>query len=336
MTEKNYALSYIITNASINLAIEIAELVSAVTLKKETTDDSQIRRENQMRSICSSLAIENTSLSLEQVMDVIAGKRGKLAPDDVREIRNMHEAYSLMPALDPFSMTDMLSAHEMLTAGLTKEAGRFRSGREELPAQTAPPAVIVPKLMHDLANWAKTSEAHSLIKSCVFHYEFNFIQPFTDGNGRMGRMWQMLMLSRWKPFFAYLPVEALLRERREEYYDVLAVYENAVDSTAFIEFMLSVIRDVLRELQQTEQVHERISEQVKRLLTVLGKETLSSKELMMRLKLKHRPTFRDNYLLPAISFGLVEMTVPDKPNSSRQRYRATTATRFTLDRKANW
>jgi len=154
----------------------------------------------------------------------------------------------------------------------------------------APPADVIPKLISDLIHWVKTTDTHPLIKSCVFHYEFEFIHPFADGNGRMGRLWQTLLLSRWRPIFNWLPVEALIRERQQEYYTILAVADKAADSTAFVEFMLRVIRDALNEFMQTEQVREQVTDQVERLMSALGNETLSAKELLERLGLKHRPT----------------------------------------------
>jgi len=288
-----------------------------------------LRRDNQIRSIHSSLAIENNSLSLGQVTDIINGKRVLGALNEIREVKNAFEAYNLLLTFNPFSIEDMLKAHKVLMADLTKEAGLFRSGRVgvfagERLVHMAPLARVVPKLMSNLIHWTKTTDLHPLIKSCVFHYEFEFIHPFADGNGRIGLMWQTLLLSRWKPVFAWLPVETLIRERQQEYYDVLAVADKAANSTAFVEFMLRAIRDALSELLRTEQVREQVTEQVERLLTALGSETLSAKELLERLGLKHRPTFSNNYLRPALELGLIEMTVPDKPNSSKQRYRAVT------------
>jgi Fic family protein len=139
----------------------------------------------------------------------------------------------------------------------------------------------------------------------------------------MGRMWQTLLLTQWKPMFAWLPVETLIRERQQEYYDVLAVSDKTADSTVFVEFMLVAIRDALKELFHTEQVREQVTVQVEKLLAALGKETFSTRELMARLNLKHRPTFLTTYLRPALELGVVEMTIPDKPNSSRQKYCAT-------------
>ena len=278
MPEKSYVPLYTVTDTIIHLVAEIGEQVGAITIKSETASNTQLRRDNQIRSIHSSLAIENNSLSLEQVTDVINGKRVLGPPNEIREVKNAYEAYNLLLTLNPYSVEDMLKAHKILMIDLTNEYGRFRSGGTGVFAGSklvhmAPPADVVPKLIDDLVNWVKSSEAHQLIKSCVFHYEFEFIHPFADGNGRMRRMGQTLILSHWKPLFAWLPVETLIKERQQEYYDVLAVADKAADSTAFIEFMLVAIRDALKELLRTEQVREQV-------------------------------------------------TVPDRPNSNRQKYRA--------------
>lgn len=323
MPEKTYIPPYTVTDTIIYLVAEISEQVGVVTVKNKTISNPQLRRENRIRSIHSSLAIENNSLSLEQVTNIINDKRILGDPGEIREVKNAYDVYNLLLTFDPYSANDILKAHGILMAGLTKEAGHFRSGgvgvfAGERLVHMAPPANILPKLVSDLMHWLKTSDAHPLIKSCVFHYEFEFIHPFSDGNGRMGRMWQTLLLSRWKSVFTWLPVETLIRERQQEYYNVLVLADQAANSAVFIEFMLRVIRDALDELLQTEQV----TEQVKRLMAALGEETLSAKELLARLGLKHRPTFSNNYLHPALKLGLVEMTTPDKPNNSRQRYRA--------------
>ena len=327
MPEKPYVPPYTITDAIIHLIAEISEQVGIVTVKNEGTINPHLRRENQIRTIHSSLAIENNSLSLEQMTDVINGKRILGAPNEIREVKNAYEAYSHLGSFEPYEIDDLLKAHQILMHDLTEESGQFRHGGVGVFAgkklvHMAPPANLVPKLIGDLMEWVQCADAHPLIKNCIFHYEFEFIHPFSDGNGRMGRMWQTVLLGSWKPVFYWLPVETLIKERQNEYYQALAVADKAADSTAFIEFMLGVIRDALRELIQTEQVRDQVTVQVENLMKALGNETLSATELLNRLGMKHRPSLYSNYLRPALELGLIAMTIPDKPNSSRQKYRA--------------
>jgi Fic family protein len=187
----------------------------------------------------------------------------------------------------------------------------------------APPADRVQTLMLDLFRWLESTDVHPLIASSVFHYEFEFIHPFADGNGRMGRLWQTLILSRWKPVLAYLPVETVIRNRQEEYYNVLAASDHSADSTTFVDFMLKAIKEALDEVVTTDQVSDQVNDQVKRVLQVLRNGELSALDLMKALELSHRPTFRNNYLHPAMKNGFIEMTIPDKPNSRIQKYRIT-------------
>lgn len=248
---------------------------------------------------------------------------------DVCDVWNedwMKEAYNKLLEMNPYSVKDMLLAHKVLMNELTKEAGTFRSGGVGVFAgrqlvHMAPPANQVPHLIKELVDWAKKAEVHPLIKSCVFYYEFEFIHPFADGNGRIGRMWQTLLLYKWKSLFGWLPIETLIRERQEEYYKVLGECDHSAESGKFVEFLLKAIYDVLCEITDTEQVMEQVTEQVEKLLEVIGDKECSTKALMKLLGLKHRPTFRDNYMLPALELGYIEMTIPDKPNSSKQKYR---------------
>lgn len=308
-----------VTDTITHLVAEISDQVGVITaVKNESMINPQFRKENQIRTI-------HSSLSLEQVNGVINGKRILGAPTEIKEVKNAFEAYTLLLPFDPYSIEDILNTHKILMLDLTKQSGQFRSGgvgvfKQERLVHMAPAADFVPKQIEDLLQWAKNAEPHPLITSCIFHYEFEFIHPFFNGNGRMGRMWQTLLLSQLKPAFSWLPVQTLIKERQSEYYKALEVADKAGESTAFIEFMLNTIRDALLELIQTDQVDVQVTDQVQRLLAALGKETLSSKELLERLELKHRPTFSNNYLRPALELRLIEMTVPNKPNSSKQKY----------------
>ena len=321
-----YKPPFRINDTIINLLADISELVGQVSVMHKDSISPRLRRENRIKTIHSSLAIEHNSLSLEQVTAVLNGKRILGAPQEIKEVRNAYEAYELMLSLDPFSVDDLLKAHRLMMDGLVKENGRFRSGgvgvfEGERLIHAAPPANYVPGLIADLFEWYRQSKLHILIKSCIFHYEFEFIHPFADGNGRMGRMWHTLMLSKWNEMFAWLPVEELIQERQQEYYDALAAADSEADCTGFVEFMMNIIFEALSGLDKTDQDNDQESDQVRTLLSCMGNDELSAMQLMERLGLSHRPTFRKNYLRPALDAGLIEMTIPDKPNSRNQKYR---------------
>ena len=326
LTDK-YSPPYVITNKVIDLVAEISEMVGSISAWENMNANPQLRRDNRVKTIHASLSIENNSLSLDQVTAIINGKRVLGSPGDIQEVKNAFEAYEHLLTFNPYSVSDLLKAHELLMMGLVKEAGMFRRGGLGVFAgdrlvHMAPPASLVPQQIEELLQWVENEAVHPLIKSCVFHYEFEFIHPFADGNGRMGRMWQTLLLSRWKTVFAWLPVETLIRERQDEYYAVLGKSDSTASATPFIEFLLGTLRDTLRDVARTDQVNVQVSVQVRAVLAALGDETLSSNELMARVGLVHRGTFRKNYLQPAIDLGLVAMTVPDKPNSRNQKYYA--------------
>jgi len=326
MSEKVYVPPYTITDKTVNLISAITEIITKITINDNMSNNPRLRKDNRIRTIHASLAIENNSLSLDQVTNIINGKRILGAPDEICEVKNAFEAYNKLLELSPYSVKDMLLAHKVLMNELTKEAGIFRSGGVGVFAgkqlvHIAPPANQVPHLIKDLVDWAKKAEVHPLIKSCVFHYEFEFIHPFADGNGRMGRMWQTLLLYKWKSLFGWLPIETLIRERQEEYYRVLGECDQSADSGKFVEFLLTTVYDALCEIADTEQVTAQVTEQVEKLLDAMDDKEYSTKEMMELLGLKHRPSFRDNYLLPALKLGYIEMTIPDRPNSSKQKYR---------------
>lgn len=326
MNEKGYIPPYTITDKIVNLISDITEILTRITINENMKNNPRLRRDNRIKTIHASLAIENNSLSLDQVTDIIDGKRVLGSPNEIYEVKNAFEAYEILLQMNPFLEKDILKAHRILMNELTKEAGMFRSGgvgifAGEKLVHMAPPAQLVPQLIKELMDWTKEADTHPLIKSCVFHYEFEFIHPFADGNGRMGRMWQTLLLYRWNPLFGWLPIETLIRERQEEYYRVLGECDHAADSGKFVEFLLTTIYDALSEFPITEQDTEQDTEQVLKLLECIEDVELTTKQLMEKLGLKHRPTFRNNYLIPALKAGYIEMTVPDKPNSSKQKYR---------------
>ena len=323
-----YRPPFHMTDRITNLTADICEQLGQIKILSNGKFSSYLRKENRIRTIHSSLAIEHNSLSLEQVTAIIDGKRILGNPVEIKEVKNAYTTYEMMLTLDPFSVDDLLKAHEAMMKELISENGRFRSGgvgvfNGKALVHMAPPANMVPGQIQDLFSWYKASEIHPLIRSAIFHYEFEFIHPFADGNGRVGRMWHSLLLGRWNEIFYWLPVEDLIRSRQEEYYKALGKSDRDADSSAFVEFLLQVILDTLQNT--TVVVNDEVEEQkdplVDTLREAIGKDTLSATEIMKRLGLSHRPTFRQNYLNPALSHGVIEMTIPDKPNSRNQKYR---------------
>lgn len=220
---------------------------------------------------------------------ILDGKRVLGNPNEIREVQNAYEAYEMMLQLDPTSVDDLLKAHKLMMRGLVPENGRFRSGgvgvfEGDILIHMAPLAEIVPEHIYNLFAWYQDSEQHPLIKSAIFHYEFEFIHPFSDGNGRIGRMWHSLLLDQWKELFFWLPMEELIQSRQREYYSALGVADVQADSAGFVELMLEIIRESLNEVMivhhRTDQDNDQDGDQdktpVERLLMVLGKDTLSA------------------------------------------------------------
>lgn len=238
----------------LKLTAEISELVGSMATLTEAARSPQLRRSNRIKTIYSSLAIEQNTLSLEQVTAVVSGKRVLAPPKDIAEVQNAFEIYDRLDELNPYSIDDLLTAHAVMVRGLRDDAGEFRSRPvgvvdsqgNILHFGTLP--AYVPQLVSELLDWTEHNENPLLIKSCVFHYEFELIHPFSDGNGRIGRLWHTLLLSKWNPLFAWVPVESIIHGRQSEYYQAINKTNNAADSTCFIEFMLSAIKDALLEV----------------------------------------------------------------------------------------
>ena len=251
-----YTPPFTITDEILRLVSEISERVGELNVMLgERMPSPMLRKENQIKTIHSSLAIEHNSLSLQQVTDVINGKHVLGAPNEIQEVKNAVQAYQLMQSLDAFQEKDLLRAHGLMMADLVDNAGRYRKGgvgvfAGEQCIHMAPPADNVPFLMADLFEWISTTDTHPLVSSCVFHYEFEFIHPFMDGNGRMGRYWQTILLSRWKGIFAWLPVETIVKQHQQDYYDAIAQSDAQGNSTIFINFMLKCILQTINEQQK--------------------------------------------------------------------------------------
>lgn len=255
-----------ITNEILDAVAEIAELVGKVTATQGLSANPTLRRTNRVRTIYSSLAIEQNTLSLEQVTAVLNGKRVIAPPKDIAEVKNAYEIYEMMDTLNPYSVDDLLMAHGVMTRDLVDESGCFRSGPvgvvdkngNVLHVGTLPD--YVPNLVYELLDWVENSNTNILIKSCVFHYEFELIHPFADGNGRVGRLWHTLLLSKWKPMFAWLPIESIIHDRQEEYYTAINESNVEGESTAFIIFMLSAIKEALTEAVETTEVTQNMTD----------------------------------------------------------------------------
>lgn len=325
-----YKPPFHMTDRITNLVAAISEQIGQIKVLSHGTLNPHLRKENRIRTIHSSLAIEHNSLSLKQVTAIVDGKHILGNPNEIREVKNAYDTYEMMLSLNPYSVQDLLKAHKVMMERLIPENGKFRSGGVgvfdgDVVVHMAPPARLVPGEIQDLFDWYKSTEIHPLIRSAIFHYEFEFIHPFADGNSRMGRMWHSLLLGRWNDIFYWLPIEELIRSRQQEYYDTLGKADRESDSSAFVEFMLDIILGTLKEttvvgnLDEAEK--ETVNPSVQKLLDALGDEELSAVQIMERLGLSHRPTFRRNYLNSALEQGFVEMTIPDRPNSRNQKYR---------------
>lgn len=237
-----------ITNKIIGDIAEISELTGRLSAYGHLSSNPNLRRTNRIRTIHGSLAIEQNTLSLEQVTAVLNGKRVLAPPKDIAEVKNAYEIYERLDELDPYSVDDLLMAHGIMTRGLVEESGVFRTrpvgvvdqGGHILHFGTLPQ--YVPGLVMELLDWTEHSDLHMLIRSCVFHYELELIHPFADGNGRVGRLWHTLLLSKWNSAFAWLPVESIIHDRQQEYYDAINRSNDMGESTVFIEFMLSAIQ----------------------------------------------------------------------------------------------
>ena len=245
---KNKQPPFQITNKIIGDVAEISEQIGRLSARNHLSANPNLRRTNRIRTIYGSLAIEQNTLSLEQVTAVLNGKHVLAPPKDIAEVKNAYEIYEHMDELDPYSVDDLLTAHGIMTRGLVDESGMFRTrpvGVVNQDGQVVHFGTLpqyVPNSVTELLDWTKYSDLHMLIKSCVFHYEFELIHPFADGNGRVGRLWHTLLLSKWNPTFAWLPVESIIHDRQQEYYNAINASNNAGESTAFIEFMLSAIK----------------------------------------------------------------------------------------------
>ena len=323
-----YQPSFTITNKTLSLCILITEKIGRINNYQSLKTMPILRKNNKIKSIHSSLAIEANSLSLIQVKDVIDGKIVIGPQKEIQEVKNAYNLYNMFDKLDCFNEKDLLKAHGILTYLIDEESGKYRNHSEgvfdgDKVIFVAPPENMVPTLMKDLFEWLRNDkETPLLIKSCVFHYEFLFIHPFGAGNGRTARFWQNLLLSNWNNVFEYIPLESQIYKYQNVFYNKIAIYHKNGNSNEFIEFILLMINEVLDEvIVNTQNESRHISEQVNKLLEVMEDDIpYSANELLTLLNIRSKETLRASYLNPALENGLIKMTLPDKPNSKNQKY----------------
>ena len=318
-----------VTNTMLTLVAEIAEKTGRITSYRSFETKPYLRRNNRIRSIHSSLAIEANSLSVDEVRSVING-RTVIGPEkEIQEVKNAYQAYDMLGKFDPYSLKDLQKLHGIMTYLTVQESGVFRSHNEgvfngDVCIFMAPPPQLVPEQMRSLFEWMNAVKGivHPLILSSVFHYEFVFIHPFSDGNGRMARLWQTALFSEWNPVFQYLPLESRIHEYQDGYYDAIAACHAAGNSDTFIEFMLDKINLTLDwALEQVSEKDSWLSEYVQKLLDTMEYDVpYTAAQLMTALGLKSRDSFRKNYLTPALEKDLIVMGIPEKPTSRNQTY----------------
>ena len=286
-----------------------------------------LRRKNQIKSIHSSLAIENNQLSESQVKDLINGKLVIGPQKDILEVQNAIKVYEKIQDIDPYTQKDLLKYHKLLMTSLVPDEGSYRKGQvgvfdDEKAIFMAPPADRVPSLMNNLYDYLNHYDENIFIKSCVFHYEFEFIHPFSDGNGRMGRLFQTCLLAKEEEIFYYLPVESIIKKKQQTYYDAISRSNLEGLSNVFIEFMLDAIIETMNETLKHSNIEKgSLSIQAKKLLNIFEEGVpYTTIELMDKVGIKSRASFKKNYLDPLLQSGMIEMTIPDKPMSRNQRY----------------
>lgn len=312
----------------LELVSNISEKVGKISSHRELESKPHLRKNNRIRSIHSSLKIEANSLSLSEVREVINGHLVLGDQKEIQEVKNAYAAYERIADINPSSISDLKKIHRIMTYRTVNESGEFRKGNEGVFSGdkcifVAPSPDMINGLMKDLLSWVKEYEGivHPLIMAAVFHYEFVFIHPFADGNGRMARLWHTVILYRWRNVFEFIPLESQIERFQDAYYDAIAKCHVNGNSDVFIEFMLDMIDQILDEVITQVNQNAEISEYVKRLLECMEYDVpYTSNAIMEHLGLRSKETLRKNYLNPAIELGLIRMTLPDKPNSKNQRY----------------
>lgn len=325
-----YIPPFEISNEMLKKVSDIMEKIGKLDSFTNLDKTPYLRKQTKINSVHSSVAIENNPLSLEQVKDVINGKLVIGEQKDIQEVKNAYKAYEMLKDINPYSIDDLKKVHGVMTFLVEEVSGEFRSSSEGVFDDNGncificPPGDRVNSLMNDLFEWLNENKdtIHPLILSSIFHYEFVFIHPFTNGNGRTVRLWQNSILYKWKDIFEYLPIESKIHKYQDEYYDSIAKCHKNANSNVFIEFMLKMIDETLDEAISTSHLpitNETIN--INKLLDVMeSSKPMTATEIMEKLGIKSKETLRGQYLDPAIKQGLVSLTIPDKPTSKNQMY----------------
>ena len=325
-----YIPPFDISNEMLKKVSDIMEKIGKLDSFTNLDKTPYLRKQTKINSVHSSVAIENNPLRLEQVKDVINGKLVIGEQKDIQEVKNAYKAYEMLKDINPYSIDDLKKVHGVMTFLVEEVSGEFRTSSEGVFDDNGncifvcPPGDRVNSLMNDLFEWLNENKdtIHPLILSSIFHYEFVFIHPFTNGNGRTVRLWQNSILYKWKDIFEYLPIESKIHKYQDEYYDSIAKCHKNANSNVFIEFMLKMIDETLDEAISTSHLpitNETIN--INKLLDVMeSSKPMTATEIMEKLGIKSKETLRGQYLDPAIKQGLVSLTIPDKPTSKNQMY----------------
>ena len=325
-----YMPPFEISNEMLKKVSDIMEKIGKLDSFTNLDKTPYLRKQTKINSVHSSVAIENNPLSLEQVKDVINGKIVIGEQKDIQEVKNAYKAYEMLKDINPYSIDDLKKVHGVMTFLVEEVSGEFRTSSEGVFDDNGncifvcPPGDRVNSLMNDLFEWLNENKdtIHPLILSSIFHYEFVFIHPFTNGNGRTVRLWQNSILYKWKDIFEYLPIESKIHKYQDEYYNSIALCHKNANSNVFIEFMLKMIDETLDEAISTSPLpitNETIN--INKLLDAMESgKPMTATEIMEKLGIKSKETLRGQYLDPAIKQGLVNLTNPDKPTSKNQMY----------------
>lgn len=280
---------YSITSKILSLVVSVSEKLGEIKTAYLNQPSAELRRQNRIKTIQSSLEIEGNTMTVEQITALLNNKRVLAPQKDIQEVKNAIQVYDQLDTFKPYSLNSLLDAHKILLTGLVDNPGELRRtgvgiAKGDVIAHLAPPPHLVKNQIEELLKYAKSDSDILLIRSCVFHYEFEFIHPFLDGNGRMGRLWQTVLLRQEYPVFDYLPIETLIKKTQTEYYEVLSMCDKQGESTLFIEYMLNIINEALEDLLSSQPINLIGEDRIKFFKGIIREESFSRKDYMRHFK----------------------------------------------------